>query len=278
MSQKVSLNAYFERIGFAGSIAPTLATLELITALHPATIPFENLTPFLGQPVLLDQGSLEKKLLSERRGGYCFEHNMLLKRVLAELDFKVKALAGKGLWSDPEAVKTVPDHMLLAVEISGATYICDVGYGGVAPTAPLRLRADVEQATPHDVYRFTGGEPEWRLEVKQGEDWRTMCSFTTAEVAEAEFDAFNLALSNGPDAPFANDLRVSLSPKGQRLKLHNTRLTIAPVDGPAEQRVLTSLAELRLTLADTFGINLPAAELLDPRIETLLEPAPVEEA
>ena len=40
MSRKVNLNAYFERIGFAGSIAPTLATLELIHALHPATITF----------------------------------------------------------------------------------------------------------------------------------------------------------------------------------------------------------------------------------------------
>lgn len=278
MSQKVSLNAYFERIGFAGSIAPTLATLELIVALHPATIPFENLNPLLGLPVLLDQATLEKKLLSDRRGGYCFEHNMLLKRVLGELDFKVKALAGKGLWSDSTAIKELPDHMLLAVEIGGATYICDVGYGGVTPTAPLRLRADVEQTTPHDTYRFSGGEPEWRLEVKQGDDWRPMCSFTTDDVAEAEFDAFNLALSNGPDAPFAHELRVSLAPKGQRLKLHNTRLTIAPIDGPPEQQVLTSVAELRLTLAETFGITLPAAELLDPRLEALLEPAPAEEA
>ena len=69
MSQKVNLNAYFERIGFAGSIAPTLATLELIHALHPAVIPFENLNPLLGLPVNLDLASIEKKLLSERRGG-----------------------------------------------------------------------------------------------------------------------------------------------------------------------------------------------------------------
>lgn len=274
MSQKVSLNAYFERIGFAGSIAPTLATLELITALHPAAIPFENLSPFLGQPVLLDQPSLEKKLLSDRRGGYCFEHNMLLKRVLSELDFKVKALAGKGLWSDPDAVKELPDHMLLAVEIGGVTYICDAGYGGVTPTAPLRLRADVEQVTTHDTYRFTGGEPEWRLEVKQGEAWRPMCSFTTDDFPEAAFEPWNLAIS----AAFATELRVSLSPRGKRLKLHNTRLTIAPLDAPAEQQILTSLADLRTALSETFGITLPSAELLDPRLETLLEPAPAEEA
>lgn len=274
MSQKVSINAYFERIGFAGSIAPTLATLELITALHPAAIPFENLSPFLGQPVLLDQPSLEKKLLSERRGGYCFEHNMLIKRVLVELDFKVKALPGKGLWHDPDAVKALPDHMLLAVEIGGVSYICDAGYGGATPTAPLRLRADVEQVTTHDTYRFTGGDPEWRLEVKQGETWRPMCSFTTDDTPEADFEAWNAAVAGD----FARELRVSLAPKGKRLKLHNTRLTIAPNDGPAEQQILTSLSDLRSALSDMFGITLPAAELLDPRLETLLEPASAEEA
>ena len=32
MPEKVNINAYFERIGFAGSIAPTLQTLELLHA------------------------------------------------------------------------------------------------------------------------------------------------------------------------------------------------------------------------------------------------------
>ena len=36
----VHIDAYFERIGFAGSIAPTLETLAQFNALHPAAIPF----------------------------------------------------------------------------------------------------------------------------------------------------------------------------------------------------------------------------------------------
>ena len=43
----VNLNAYFERVGFAGSIAPNLTTLEALHSLHPAAIPFENLDPLL---------------------------------------------------------------------------------------------------------------------------------------------------------------------------------------------------------------------------------------
>ena len=82
MPEKVNLNAYFERIGFAGSIAPTLATLELILALHPAAIAFENLDPLLGEPVKLDLQSLQRKLLTDGRGGYCFEQNLLLMAML----------------------------------------------------------------------------------------------------------------------------------------------------------------------------------------------------
>lgn len=277
MSQKVNLNAYFERIGFAGSIAPSLATLEMLHELHPAAIPFENLSPLLGLPVALDQQSLEKKLLGEKRGGYCFEHNMLLKRMLAELDYSVRGLAATVLWGNSEVEKERPDHMLVAVDIGGATYIADVGFGGLTPTAPLRLRADVEQQTPHETYRFTGGDPEWRLEVKLGEDWRALYSFTSEEWGDAAYEPINAVISGDPASPFTRELRVALSPKGQRIKLFNNRLTIQPLEGEREQRLLTSVAEMREVLSGTFGIGLPGAELLDPRLEVILADAGVSE-
>ena len=277
MSQKVNLNAYFERIGFAGSIAPSLATLELLHALHPAAIPFENLSPLLGLPVALDQQSLEKKLLGEKRGGYCFEHNLLLKRMLAELDYPVRGLAANVLWNDPEAIKERPDHMLVAVDINAATYIADVGFGGLTLTAPLRLRADVEQQTPHETYRLTGGEPDWRLEVKLGDEWRVLYSFTTQEWADADYEPLNAVLAGDPASPFTRQLRVALSPKGQRIRLFNNRLTIEPLEGEPEQRLLTSVAEMREVLSVTFGLGLPVADLLDPRLEVILADAGVAE-
>ncbi|KFC64312.1 Arylamine N-acetyltransferase [Devosia sp. LC5] len=277
MSQKVNLNAYFERIGFAGSIAPSLATLELLHELHPAAIPFENLNPLLGLPVALDQQSLEKKLLGEKRGGYCFEHNMLFKRILAELDYAVRGLAAKVLWNNPDAGGQQHSHMLLAVEINGATYIADVGFGGLTPTAPLRLRADVEQATPHQTYRLTGGEPEWRLEVKLEQDWRPLYSFTTQEWADPDYEPLNAVIAGDPASPFTRQLRVALSPKGQRIKLLNNRLTIEPLEGEPEQRLLASVAELRDVLSVTFGLGLPVADLLDPRLEVILADAGVAE-
>ena len=178
MSQKVNLNAYFERIGFAGSIAPTLATLELLHALHPAAIAFENLNPLLTARVL---------------------------------------------WNDPDTTQS--HHMLLAVDINSSTYIADVGFGGLTMTAPLKLKADTEQTTPHESFRLTGGDPEWLLEAKMGEAWRPLYAFETSEKTMADFEEANRFLANDPASPMRSELRVALAPSGKRLTLKNNRLT-----------------------------------------------------
>ena len=187
MSQKVNLNGYFERIGFAGSIAPTLATLELLHALHPASIAFENLNPFLGLPVKLDLASLQTKLLTERRGGYCCEHNLLFMAMLGELDFTVRGLTARVLWNNPDTADGPHHHMLLAVDINNSTYIADVGFGGLTLTAPLKLKADAEQTTPHEIFRLTGGDPVWQLEALVETEWKPLYAFDTRTEATVAF-------------------------------------------------------------------------------------------
>lgn len=273
MSQKVNLNGYFERIGFVGSIAPTLATLELIHALHPAAIPFENLNPLLGLPVDLDLPSLEKKLLTERRGGYCFEHNLLLMAMLRELDFTVRGLAARVVWFDPSAVDRPPTHMLLAVDIGGATYIADVGFGGLTLTAPLKLKAEAEQKTPHETFRLSGGAPDWTLEAQIDGEWKPLYVFDTTEMTAEDYAATNVTLSTDPASRFRTELRAALSPAGRRLALRNNRFTTHIAGEPSDSRLLTSVAEIREVLAGPFGIALPPADLLDPRLEAILADA-----
>ncbi len=274
MPEKVNLKAYFERIGFAGSIAPTLATLDLLHALHPAAIPFENLSPLMGDPVPLDQPSLEKKLLADRRGGYCFEHNLLFMRVLQDLDFVVRPLLARVVWTNPEGAQQPPSHLLLLVEVNGQNHIADVGFGGLTLTTPLRLRADTEQATPHETFRLTGGEPDWTLEVKLGEDWKPVYVFNLDPVSEDDIAPINDRIATDPESPFTHELRVALAPSGKRLKLHNTSLTIQPIEGEAEKRSIGSMEELRTVLTAEFGLVLPSDDRLEPALERLLPMPP----
>ncbi|MCR6635759.1 arylamine N-acetyltransferase [Devosia sp.] len=275
MPEKVNLNAYFERIGFAGSIAPTIQTLELLHTLHPAVIPFENIGPLTGEQVLLDQQSLEKKLLIEKRGGFCFEHNFLFMRILADLDYEVRPLLARVIWTNPEAISAPPSHMLLLVDIKGVNYIADVGFGGLSLTTPLRLRAGAEQATPHETFRLTGGDPNWTLEVKIGDEWRGVYVFTTDTVAEVDLWDINRDLSSNPASPFTLQLRASLSPSGRRLKVHNDQFTVQPTGGAAEKRTLSSVQEIRTVLTEELGLTLPESDKLDAKLAGLL-PAPPE--
>lgn len=274
MAEKVNLNAYFERIGFVGSIAPTLATLEQLHALHPATIPFENLDPLLGKAVALDQPSLERKLLVERRGGYCFEHNLLFMRILQDLDYTVRPLLARVVWPKPDAISAPPSHLLLLVEINGQNYIADVGFGGQTLTGPLRLRADAEQTTPHETFRLASTEGQWTLETRIGEDWRALYSFGLDPAVQDEIAAINTRISTDPASPFTSELRVALAPQGKRLKLHNTSFTLQPVGGEAEKREITSMEALRSVLTNEFGITLPTDERLELALSRLLPLAP----
>jgi N-hydroxyarylamine O-acetyltransferase len=58
MADDFDLDAYLVRIGYDGPREPTLAVLSALQARQVDTIPFENMTPLLGQPVVLDLPSL----------------------------------------------------------------------------------------------------------------------------------------------------------------------------------------------------------------------------
>lgn len=272
MSEEANIDAYFERIGFAGSIAPTLQTLELLHALHPAAIPFENLDPLLEIPVRLDLTNLQQKLLFERRGGYCVEQNLLFKAVLETLGFSVRGLGARVLWGHPEGAERPISHMVLAVDIGGATYIADVGFGGLTVTAPLRLRRDVEQQTPHELFRLLDGEPDWRLEARIGNEpdaaWRALYAFDLEEKSFEDYKAMNDLTSSSPR--FRDNLIAARSEKGRRLALSNTVLHTHVTGAESERRVLASITEIRDVLTGTFGIALPAGEKLDPALDKIL--------
>ena len=267
MSDEANLDAYLKRINYAGSIAPTLETLEMVHRLHPAAIPFENLNPLMELPVRLQLSDLEQKLLIERRGGYCLEQNLLFKAELEAMDFKVTPLAAAVLWGRAEGDESVDNHMALLVDVGGVPYLADVGFGGQVMTAPLRLRADVEQTAGGERYRLLGGHPKWRLETQIADQWRPMYEFT---VAEKTLDDY-IAMNDSTMALFRDDLVAARVDGGKRFGLRNGRLRTHE-NGGTETRELGTLPEIRDVLTNVFGIQLPASDRLDPALEKALRP------
>lgn len=254
----VELGAYLARIGYSGSRKASRATLHSLHHLHPQAIPFENLDPLLGRlPVRLDAVSLMNKLVDGRRGGYCFEQNLLFGHVLSALGFHVSGLAARILWNQPEEAKTPRGHMLLKVHIAGEEYIADVGFGALTLTAALRLRPGLEQETPHERFRLIEHDGLFRLDARIGDDWRPVYRFDLQEQVQTDYEITNYYLSSYPDSHLRRTLIAARPVAGGRYALLGNRLTVHDLNGLAKRRVLTDIGELREVLENQFLINVP---------------------
>jgi N-hydroxyarylamine O-acetyltransferase len=268
MPAEIDIDAYFERIGFAGKPRPDLDTLSELHLRHPIAIPFENLSTLLREPVPLDLPSLERKLVVSGRGGYCFEQNRLFEAVLTTVGFDVACLAARVVWGRSEGPPGARTHMLLRVRIGDETFLGDVGFGGLTLTGPLRLEPDVEQRTPHDVFRLvlSGGEYELQAGVNGG--WRAMYRFDLQQQLPIDFDVLNHFVSTHPTSHFLTTLMAARRTTNGRYALMNDELSEYR-DGRRLQRKLGSAAEIERALSDLFQIVLPNNVELRPKLESL---------
>ena len=258
---EIDLDAYFARVGYAGPRAATLEVLTELQRLHPAVIPFESLEPFLGRPVPLDAASLEAKLVRGGRGGYCFEQNGVLWRVLGALGFKVTPLSARVRWMQAEDAPLGPlSHMLLRVETLDGAFLSDVGFGGQSPTAPIRFEPGLEQPTPHGTYRLTERDGGFELQMRLADRWGALYRFNLEPRILPDYEVSNWFTSTHPGSRFTNALIVSLAPEGRRMNLLDRGLTTYFTDGRIEERSIGSAEELHQVLTGDFGMQVSAED------------------
>jgi len=90
-------DAYLARIKYEGPLIPSLETLQGLHRAHVMTVPFENLDIHLGRSITLAPADLFRKIVVERRGGYCFELNGLFALLLEDVvDRIVRIVRGDG--------------------------------------------------------------------------------------------------------------------------------------------------------------------------------------
>ena len=130
------LERYFARVGYDGAREPTLATLTALHRAHLLAIPYENLDIHLGRPLTLDRGAMFRKLVDERRGGWCYEMNGTLGQVLAAMGFDVRYVSG-AVHRATRGDAALGNHLVLIVTLN-RPWIVDVGFGdGFIEPLPL---------------------------------------------------------------------------------------------------------------------------------------------
>lgn len=269
MHPTIDLDAYLRRIDYRGTVAPDLPTLRALVAAHAAAIPFENLNPWLGLPVDLEPAALERKLLHEGRGGYCFEQNLLLQSALRAVGFEASALIARVLWRQPEDAVTPQTHMLLQVELAGENWLVDVGFGSQTLTSALRLQADIEQPTPHEPFRLMPMDGDWRMQSLVHGAWRSLYRFDLHRPQPIDLVVANHYVSTYPGSRFTTHLIAACVEGDSRLSLLDREFTVRRPGVEPERHQLRYSAEIRRVLEQRFGLRLPAQANLDQRLDEL---------
>ena len=249
------LDAYLRRIDHAGDLRPAQAVLEGLHLAHMTHIPFENLNILLGRPIRLDLESLLSKLVTEERGGYCFEQNLLFAAVLSELGFSVRKLAARVKYRTDRLLPRT--HMTLLVEAEGSSCLADVGFGAEGPLLPVPFESGREARQFAWTYRVVEQAGQWILQARrQEEPWMDLYAFTLEPQEVVDYEMASYYTSTHPDSRFVQTLTVQLPAPGLRRTLRNRELTIDTGE-KVTSRILAGDEELLEVLAGTFGLRFP---------------------
>jgi len=242
---------YFERIGLSGP-----SDLEHLQRAHLQHIPFENLSVLAGQPVRLDRQSLWAKLVTQRRGGYCFEQNGLFEIVLKELGYPVVPLAAR-VRRGVSGV-TAHTHKLLRVTNQGEEFLVDVGFGGEGPSAPLPWREGAWELQPGVVHRLMREGELWVLQCQHdGGQWLDFYATDSRPHYPADYEMYNYFTSTHPSSLFVNSMLVSLQgPEGYRILFDG--LLRRRESGQTHLHRFQSPSEVLACLKADFGLEPPA--------------------
>jgi N-hydroxyarylamine O-acetyltransferase len=257
VERPIDLDGYFARIGYGGTTRPTLETLNGIVELHVQTIPFENLDILLGRSIDIAPEAIQEKLVSARRGGYCFEQNGLLLLVLEALGYEVRPLSARVRYQRPRDFTPPRTHVFVRVEMGGTSWLADVGIGGFSLTSAIRLETADEQATPHEPRRIVREAGRLFHQVNFGGEWHDLCEFTLEEMPFIDRELGNWFTSAHPQSHFKSRLMVARAvTNGGRKTLLNRELTVRH-KGAVQTRLIDTREELLAVLKSEFDLSFP---------------------
>ncbi|XPF92764.1 arylamine N-acetyltransferase family protein [Colwellia sp. RE-S-Sl-9] len=233
---------------------PDLNFLNKLQSAHVAKYSFNNLAVLLGQNIKIDSKSVFNKIVTEGRGGYCFEHNKLVYDTLQDLGYNVRLLLAKVVSDvEQEAPRT---HRITLVNLKGEHYIVDAGFGPFGSTYPIKLSLDEVQSQGFYHYRVQQAKTnEYSFEIEKEEGFSTLYCFNLNEYTEADCKVSNFYSYQYPEAVFVNNLVVCNKLEKDIHSLRNGLFFHITKSEKVEVKI-TSPSLLQKTLLKYFALNL----------------------
>lgn len=250
------VNAYLKRINYKGLLTLSAETLRALQVAHLLSVPFENLSIHAGEPIVLEDEALFKKIVERRRGGFCYEANGLFAALLRALGFQVSMLSAEvanaeGRFSQPF------DHMALMVTLD-ERWLVDVGFGD-SFLEPLRLEERGEQRQGRRAFQIVPRDARYILMRRDdGDEWKPEYRFDLRSYEYADYEEMCRYHQTSPESHFTKARICSLATRSGRVTLSEMRLIKTWEDGARQERMLRSEDEYARVLKEHFGVRMSA--------------------
>lgn len=248
----MDVDAYLRRIEYDGPRQPSAVALRDLHRQHLFTVPFENLDIPLGAPIELDLELIYDKIVTRRRGGFCYELNGLFAQLLRALGFRVHLLSARVRREDggfgPEF-----DHMLLKVDLE-EPWLVDVGFGD-SFVDPIEFHAGGADHVNGHRYAVLPLGDEWQL-LREDEKGRTpLYAFRDIAFELRDFQGMCVFHQSSPESYFTKSWICSRATPAGRITLANMRLIVSH-EGEREEMQLSTPGDLRRCLREFLGVEL----------------------
>jgi N-hydroxyarylamine O-acetyltransferase len=248
----MDIKAYLERLDYTGPLAPSAETLSLLQVAHLRTVPFENLSIHSGETIVLNDDALFEKIVTRRRGGFCYELNGLFCALLRSLGFDVAMLSAQVAGSEgtfgPEFA-----HMTLMVTLA-QRWLVDVGFGD-SFLEPLRLDEENTQPQDNNAYRIVREDECLVLKRQSNEGiWKSQYRFTLEPHEYSDYADMCRYHQTSPESHFTRARICSRATPVGRISLSDLRFITTTTSGKRQEQILTNQREYATILRDHFGI------------------------
>ena len=254
----MDVDRYLARIGYDGPLEADSRTLAGLQRAHLTAVPFDALDCHLSNPVSVEPEDAYRKVVDDRRGGFCFELNGLFAWLLEELGFEVKRLAARPLIGDDRSPAPPFAHLALLVELE-RRWLVDVGFGFPFAIEPLDVDAREEQLRGGRRFRV-GEDGDGLLAEELGAPETRAYLFDLDPVEREAFAERCRSYSTDPESKF-----VRHGPVVQMFDdgwLIVTRSEVAGFRaGKRIERPIADEADWREQLAVGFGLEVRGAEV-----------------
>ncbi|CAN5550819.1 arylamine N-acetyltransferase [soil metagenome] len=245
---------YLRRIGIEKTdFRADLENLKFLQKQHLLQVPFENLDIHWKRLTILDTEKIYKKIVEEKRGGFCYELNHLFYELLAEIGFQSKIISACVFNGNDFGAEYA--HLAILTKIDGEEFLVDVGFGDFT-AEPLKFVLDIEQTDENGVFLIRKHTEEYfEVVKKEGENWVSEYIFKDLERDLYEFSGMCNFQQTSPESHFTRGKVCSLMTEKGRKTLTDKKF-IETGNGEKSETEINSEEEFNRILERKFQIKI----------------------